>query len=164
MGLAAKGSGELIMSNDSIRVAPIRRSKATNAYDLLDDVCKVIAEEPKRYDQNRWGVTGWRARRIYPAEELPACGTVGCRAGWIVALTDGRQGLDRAVRRFDVRDTAIRILGVKPSDVRRLFDASSVRNELCQGTPEYAAAGVRGLRRFMRKHRARLKRRSFTRG
>jgi hypothetical protein len=75
--------------------APIPRSNATNAYDLLSDVAKVMLAEPKRVNMARWieRVTPSRAARegeewekdIIPSG-APDCGTVGCIAGWILLL------------------------------------------------------------------------------
>ena len=63
------------------RVVRIPRSKATNAYDLLSEIQDLIRTEPKRYNQNIW------LRRVKRGEaKRPACGTVGCVAGWVVAL------------------------------------------------------------------------------
>ena len=70
----------------------VPRSKATNAYDLLNDVARAITEEPRRINMRWWtfffqgeALNNW-ANQLHQ-EDLPACGTVGCIAGWCCFLT-----------------------------------------------------------------------------
>lgn len=65
----------------------IRLSKAKTAYGLLRDVQKAVRQEPKRANM------GTFTDRIDPTQynNAPACGTVGCVAGWISIL--GGQGM-----------------------------------------------------------------------
>lgn len=67
-------------------------SKAKTAYGLLSEIRKLILEEPKRYDQGTWGRVGEHAAYYYGKEHVPACGTVGCVAGWVSALKGGPVG------------------------------------------------------------------------
>lgn len=66
---------------------PIPLSRARTAYGLLRDVQRVILAEPKRVNMKTYAVD--------PEKEgysnRPACGTVGCFAGWVVVLSKGRQ-------------------------------------------------------------------------
>jgi hypothetical protein len=70
-------------------------SKATNLYDLLDDVVTAAEEEPKRFDQGWWigryPTVTWPPNSCITAHirdiGAPACGVVGCTAGWIVVLS-----------------------------------------------------------------------------
>lgn len=49
---------------------------------LLRQIVKHLKEEPKRYDQGKWGL------QICSTEPgAPACGTQGCIAGWAVFLS-----------------------------------------------------------------------------
>lgn len=143
----------------SKKVAP-PRSNATNAYDLLRDVCKVILEEPRRYYQNRWYVTNTeRIESILGAKKSPDCGTMACRAGWIVQLVDGQ--LPKVD--FETSDRACSLLGVKDEDyssrfrldVTRLFSRWDRDHDV--GTQAYAKQGVSGLRKLMAKYKDRLK-------
>lgn len=75
----------------------IKLSTATNAYDLLNDVCTAILAEPARIDMGAWFRKVFRktfkplsgriaeGRRTYV--NAPRCGTVGCIAGWMRTLT-----------------------------------------------------------------------------
>ena len=156
----------------------VPRSTATNAYDLLMDVAAVIEEEPRRYNQEDWLV------RVEPSEVYegkvesgPSCGTVGCRAGWIVELAgawDKDADKDPIVTWFGggVAGAARRILGVNwgrsPGEeyaremqfdmaITRLFDGAALSGrDLRIGTPEYAAAGAAGVREFAETWKERL--------
>lgn len=148
----------------------VPRSKAKNAYDLLADVCAAISEEPRRYNQGVWCLRGPKAiRDWFETEdhkiEPPACGTMACRAGWIVQLHDGR--LPRKQMFMGrVAERARNLLGVTNRwddfglDVRWLFDGAAVLDHQV-GTRAYAKEGVKGLRQFMAKHKARLKATKF---
>lgn len=61
-------------------VALPRPVRPANAYELLERVCEATLAEPKRYDQTQW--VKLTARNY----DRPACGTVGCRAGWICLI------------------------------------------------------------------------------
>lgn len=63
---------------------PVIRQKRITAKDLLLRIKAIVAEEPKRLDM-RWWVSRWRGRKLpsaYFKAKEPACGTVGCIAGW----------------------------------------------------------------------------------
>ncbi len=138
-------------------------------YDLLALVAHHIEEEPRRYFQDVWVLIGEEIRNHVDFE--PACGTVCCRAGWIVALHDGLRApaIEATARaRFSPRVElrALQILGM--SDVGFLFNAFiSDEDDLDEdsgdlvsaepGTPEYAKAGADGLRAFMEEHAEHLK-------
>lgn len=154
------------------------RSSATNAYDLLADVCRVIREEPRRYYQGSWAVR--RREDIcrllldhgHADPAPPMCGTMACRAGWIVQLRDGclppaDSGLDRWSS--PIEDRAKELLRADydddstfAGDVDSLFDPTlSTGGGLRVGTAAYAREGVKGLRAFMAKYKARLKDTTF---
>lgn len=66
-------------------LAPLPKSSATNAYDLLTDVIRVVEEEHRRLYMGNW----FSSEEELPAGMfLPACGTVACVGGWIVILTE----------------------------------------------------------------------------
>ena len=139
------------------------QSDAKTAYDLLSDVCKTIKNEPKIYDQDTF----------MSRDNISPCGTVACRAGWIVALHDGSARLNL----INIEDRATHILGfsgrygcgVVPDS---LFEASAFTYENKDmgrdnfpnaGTKAYARLGIKGLRTFMAKHKAHLKARLLKR-
>lgn len=65
---------------------PIPRSKAKTVLGLLKDVKRVILEEPKRANM------GVFYKEISPSYGGPACGTVGCFAGWVCLMATGKMG------------------------------------------------------------------------
>ena len=141
------------------KLAPIRKARARTAWDLCRAVCAAILEEPKRYDQSTF-CSRYDAEEVADNPELPACGTIACRAGWIVALHDG--GITVPCSRVETR--AQTILGT--GDTTDLFDIAALFFEACKGCPAYARSspqrrnaqkGVWGLRQWMKTHEAQLK-------
>ncbi len=125
-------------------------SKAKTAYGLLSEICKLITEEPKRYAQMIW-----IARKSNEHEScgmnFPPCGTVGCVAGWVATLKGPQQFEGSAVSTI-----ASRVLGLRSDEQNReLFDAKAVNGRI--QTTEYAAEGVKHIRRFQQKYASQLK-------
>lgn len=159
-------------------------SNATNAFDLCMDVAKAIREEPMRFSQDNWYTEDSDfIRQVLRGEGPgPACGTMACRAGWMVILARTPSAYIQAIQ---IQDTAFRLLGVKDAqasyddydheesdeertfrwDVRELFDgeACTIRDDQRMrvgpaiGTPEYAEMGAKGVEEFARKWEARLR-------
>lgn len=149
------------------------------AYELLERVCEHIVEEPKRYHQGVWALLGGRIADALGKEAAPACGTVCCRAGWIVALHDGLnakplQAESNGVRTNVVEERAQSILDLSEDATLDLFDGSALEIEQGldkfdddgeydgpelprRGTLEYAQLGADGLRKFMTQHESHLK-------
>lgn len=132
-----------------------REAKPKTAYELCERVAKHIEEEPLRYHQGLWGFEN------YAIEDLarPQCGTVCCRAGWIVALHDGI-GMER---KGNVANRSDAILGY-PDDssvtMALYYDDGWVQAHE-QGTKQYAKAGANGLRQWMKRNAAHLKARKL---
>lgn len=63
-----------------MRLKAVPRSRAKTAWGLLQDVKRAILAEPKR--ANMYVFTDY----VTPDEGGPACGTVGCFAGWTALL------------------------------------------------------------------------------
>lgn len=72
----------------------VPHSKATNSWDLLEDVKKDILEEPRRVYMGAFNIaddtdgevipSGFNPLRYSPmAERLPSCGMMGCISGWM---------------------------------------------------------------------------------
>ena len=82
------------------RLAPLPATRATNAYELMEDVNRIILEEPARMDMRKW-ISAFRSlteieqrnedvsEGIFPIPE-PACGTVACYSGWCAILVGDR--------------------------------------------------------------------------
>ena len=139
----------------------IKRRKARTAYELLQQVCAHIKAEPRGYLQCVWGVTGDEAKDMAHADghTVPPCGTMACRAGWIVALHDGGPSFKRRILQasFSIRDRANMILGMDSGSTFSLFDEFAISQYRNTDLRSYAAEGVRGLRTFMAEHRTHLK-------
>lgn len=152
--------------------APLPRSKATNAYDLLDEIKQLILEEPRNYDQTLW-------MRYFrnDSRQAPPCGTVACVAGWTCAL----KGFNRISQATSER--AADILGLDIMTARALFSGGALYYLHCEmagcpskpcggaescvagdmpkaGTMEYAQLGVEHISRFQRKYEAQLRAKS----
>lgn len=131
----------------------------TTAYKLLDKVCAVITEEPKRYQQEAW------IRKASDVAKPPACGTVCCVAGWIETLRSSPRRTKRLAGEWrmdaggwQIAAMASETLGLKPDETCDLFAGAALHN--CPhppGTVAYARAGVKRIRAFQKQHAAHLK-------
>lgn len=122
-------------------ITPLPISRATNAFDLLEELKAVIREEPQRLYMGWWiakkhgvmtSTPDWilRTNKRDMGHLQPACGTVACAAGWIVLLRDEKaQGSDTewaALRQF-------------PESTFRTFEHLFNRSPNAEvGTPEAA--------------------------
>jgi hypothetical protein len=130
------------------------KTRAKTAYELLGEIRRVILAVPARYAQSE---VLYRLKPGTPIHvpdgyasaliRVPACGTVGCRAGWAVELT-------RVRTQGGVMDTAQRLLGLTRAQAAPFFRGSAVAGR--PGTRAHAQAGARGITAFMRAHRAQL--------
>lgn len=146
-----------------LKLAPVPRSNAKNAYDLLRDVKKVILEVPKRYNQDTWKskVEDYPANPVI-VDRFPECGTVCCVAGWMTTLKLGREGVEV----HSIEDVAAQMLGPVLGDNYSydLFDSDAVRNLARKlgipvpnrGTRDYARLGAKHIQNFMDKHKEAL--------
>lgn len=126
------------------------QSKAKTAYGLLSEVCGLIAEEPKRYDQGLFVVRKSDTDWTNYVSDMPKCGTVGCVAGWVATL--------KARKRFtydDVSLIAANVLGIDHVGADELFSPSKVSGY--GQSRQHAANGVAHIRKFQKKHAAQLK-------
>lgn len=130
----------------------IPKSKAKNAYALLNEVKALILEEPKRYNQSIFIARAPDDISDCDAPEgIPACGTVGCVAGWVATLKrpSGRFGYDQA------SGIAGRILGLSAIQQSNLFDGGAVNGST--GTMAYAKNGAKHITEFQKQHARQLK-------
>ena len=133
----------------------IPKSKAKNAYELLNEVKALILGEPKRYQQSMW------IRRISKGDrrdEFPACGTVACVGGWVATLKR------KAVDEVTAGDVAMDILGLDETKAYELFNAFALVECIPRGRPypepqsvAYAKLGAKHITRFQKKYAQQLK-------
>lgn len=131
----------------SSRKTGLPASKAKNAYDLLGEVRALILAEPKRYDQSTYIERG---SGVTDDREFPACGTVGCVAGWVATLKRKTQ--------FDGPSTpkiAAKILGLTDDQRWDLFDGDAAGYDW--QTEGHAQLGAAHIKRFQQAHAAQLK-------
>lgn len=83
---------------------------------LLRKVQRHILEEPKRYDQDRWLIRGDEATIHLEPNDVPACKTVGCIAGWVCVLG---KSIPKLAYNSGIR--AKKLLGLTTGQADRLF-------------------------------------------
>ncbi len=149
----------------------VPRFKGGTAWDLLNQICTTILEEPKRYNQEDWLTdvfSVWKegAYKIeYKVDEsvlddYPMCGTIGCVAGWTVSMTDSKNT-------GGIGETAAKILGLTKEQADQLFSGAAIEHTLERlnqsirqvrpGTYEYAVLGANHIQHFMAEHEEQLK-------
>jgi hypothetical protein len=111
---------------------------------LLKKVKKHILAEPKRINMNTWG------RDSDEGEPQPACGTVGCIAGWIVFLSKPKSKWD-FWKSSDIRSEATRLLRMKDWQVDGLFSPYGVYGE--PGTRDHAKSVAKRIDYFIKGHK-----------
>jgi hypothetical protein len=127
------------------------KSTAKTAYGLLSEIRRLILAEPLRYNQGAW-LTFRDAGRVY--DQAPACGTVGCVAGWVCALkADDPGAVEQRWR--GVEDFARRTLRLTERLSDELFngDVAGVDYQ----TKGHARRGARHIARFQKRYAAQLK-------
>jgi hypothetical protein len=130
-------------------------SKAKTAYGLLSEIRKLILEEPKRYDQSSWllndeDMFGFK----YGSEAavaVPACGTIGCVAGWVTVLKR------RKPRNFLIAIEAADILGLTLTQRTSLFSPKACGDREKIGPDRHADRGAAHIARFQKRHAKQLK-------
>lgn len=158
---------------------PLPVSRATNAYELMEDVNAAILAEPCRLNMTAWVKMFQNIQNISSVDgSIPACGTIGCYAGWTTFLHDQRPEWDP----LRVENRALAVLthtspiwgsGLDSSSLRgRLrsaFNEISVTEsiqsgvtkgrilKLKQGTRRYARAVVKRFERIMAQFEQELK-------
>jgi hypothetical protein len=84
---------------------------------LLQRIKKHILEDPKRLDM---GMFLARKEQHPGAYKYPACGTVGCIAGWACVLSK-----ENLTRSDEIEQRAAELLGLTPIQAARLFYSGS---------------------------------------
>ncbi len=126
----------------------------TKAKKLLELVAQAIEAEPLRVNMDQWLVHGWDLKALKADDRAPACGIVGCIAGWVCVLHDKRKKVTDTYAN-QAENHAIDTLGLKfgtdtlfyisywPAKFRRKIQ------QMGTGTPEYAAVVAARIRHFI---------------
>lgn len=131
----------------------IPKSKAKTAYGLLSEIAKLALAEPKRLRMGMW----LDREAALTFEDAPACGTVGCIAGWAVMLRGTRkQQREMETNVYcDFSDApAAAVLGLDSDQAHELFNPQV---DGSYGTLTHARNAVRRIRRFQKQHAKQLK-------
>lgn len=130
------------------KTSPIPTSKAKTAYGLLSEICALIHDEPKRLDMSM--PLACNANEFYPL--APACGTVGCVAGWVVML----RGNPNA--KMAITTQGADILGIPNavSDLFYVFPKTSRNDHQVETLTLHAAEEIKIVKAFQKKYRAQL--------
>lgn len=120
----------------------IPKSKAKTAYGLLSEISALILAEPKRYNQDTWRYSQ------SPSDGGPACGTVGCIAGWVATL--------KPKKYMGVWSNADEVLGLNDQQSGELFIAADVKGNF--QTARHARSGAAHIRRFQKQYASQLRR------
>ena len=132
-------------------------STATTAYELLDDVKACVKEEPKRLNMRIVVLAGngLKAGPDRAPRGAPACGTVGCVAGWALVLT--RKTGDHEAN-LGITGEAEELLGLNPEQADELFIPNDLLNDIRGiGTTAYMWRVVKHISAFQKKYEDQLK-------
>lgn len=138
----------------------------TTAYALLGKVVDVIREEPRRYHQGLFLAhrtstppNDQRFRHEFlensrhgyglaHSHVAPACGTIGCVAGWVSVLLHGK------FPPKDIQTVARKALGLTFPQAGQLFRGSAAGEGGC--SQAHATRGIRHIERFRAAHKRQL--------
>lgn len=124
------------MKTSQAKPLPYTRSK--DPVVILEHVMQAILDEPKRYNQVAW--LEKPSDGIRNESAFPACGTIGCVAGWTCVVS----GL-RPTNGIAVEVKARKILG---GDTGMLFSGGAVEGD--PGTRVHAKNGVLHILNWMK--------------
>ena len=136
------------------KLQAIPRSNAKTAWGLCQDVIRAIKKDPKRADMAVFGAT------LLPQYGGPACGTIGCLAGWICRLAGkpGTRANDIVAKHIIDPKAQLDYFTVGPQDFY-VFNAGD--GDRCETTPPssraHAHAVVTRMKKFMRINETKLK-------
>ncbi len=139
--------------------APLPTHNAKTAYGLLNAIARVITEEPKRLDMS---VVCYRKERLlrdaitdleWNKIKIPACGTVGCIAGWALVLT-GLTSESTAIG--NETWMAEMVLGLTPNQGKELFFPPALIGGSERQTVKHVNDTVKHIRKFQRANKAQL--------
>lgn len=117
--------------------------RATNLYELCEQVCEAIEISPESYNQQHW-------------ISSRGCGTAFCRGGWMVALLEKP---NRTKPKSGVSEKARHLLinaGIPAGDVDALFGGSACYPYKPED-PRFAQRGIDGMKEFMARYEVKLR-------
>lgn len=129
-------------------------SKAKTAYGLLSEIAALAIAEPKRIRMSKWLAT--QTVKDYGAS-APACGTVGCIAGWgavLVGTKKERAAMLSGYFGVDGLGIAGRIFGLSKDATYSLCTTDGMC--FTEGTPPHAREVIHRIRRFQKRYKAQL--------
>ena len=141
-----------MITHDSRNNLP--KSDATNAYDLLTDVCKVIDAEPKRINMGFVCIRGAALQRTYGCIhlEIPSCNTIGCIAGWCLVTKQHPCIMDPDIQiGFATRDAQL-MLGLSYDQGHVLFWPVDLLNDPNKQSRAHADAVIAHIKTFQAKY------------
>ena len=132
-------------------------------WELCEQTVEAILTRPLNYYQDEFCVDAKDYMLDKKGDALKdACGTAYCRSGWMGTIL----GLDSWEGLAYVPEKLLIDAGISMFEIGKLFDATGGNNYISSkmdhagctpGTKAYARAGAAGLKKFMRKHREKLK-------
>lgn len=144
------------------KLKALPRSRAKTAYGLVSDVIRAVLDEPKRADM------GTFIGSLPPEIGGPACGTVGCFAGWVAIL--GRRQGETPPTYHQCRGNATNLLGNDinyhtatggsddyPDDENYVFNGGGPDIKGNAGTVRYARSVAARIRKFQKINAVALK-------
>ncbi len=144
-----------------MKIKGLPRSKAKTAYGLVMDARRAIADEPKRANMSTY------VDERSPENGGPACGTVGCFAGWIILAANRVDPVNETV--YDAT-VAHRLIGEEVdyytvSRGHHVFNSGA--GDACAqtepGTRPHAKAVLARIDKFVAVNKAKLRARKLIR-
>lgn len=137
---------------------PIPLSKAKTAWGLVQDVKRAIQQEYRRANMGVYSCPV-SVEQGYEPERIPACGTVGCFAGWVCLLAGLPVGSEDTPAKELLGEDLTYLFKGRSGFFHYFFNAGA--GDACvtslAGTKAHAAAVVRRIERFARLNEAALK-------
>jgi hypothetical protein len=154
------------MRTRKLQVIPVSRAKT--ALGLIQAVKRVVLADPRRVDMGTV-VEDSTNPDAYFGGQKPACGTVGCFAGWIGVLAKGREWsmsgpVFGAVEKLLGPDVAFEFMG-RDGIYHSVFNdgAGDSCADTTPGTKAHARAVAQRIDRFIKRNLQVLKARKFVR-
>lgn len=139
----------------------IPRFRGKTALDALKWVQRVIKREPKRYNQTIvCHIRGGYDSSHVLEDNYPACGTIGCVAGWIFAGTAPKVVRNDVEGFTNALFVARKLLGLSGPQSAALFHGGAAMGD--GQTQEHADSGIRHIQNFIDLYKRQLRARRIT--
>lgn len=142
-------------------LAPLPVSTATNAYERMQEVNRAILEEPARLHMGGWCLSfqdPMQAKSVSGRKSAPACGTIGCYAGWVNFLNgDYTNRVHPGLRALEILAKNEGPLSISLYNAFLMPVRDDYNNPLSSGTRAYARAVVKRFRAIMKEYEKELK-------